>query len=373
VSSPVDFDLGGVVGIRLLGASSADAQVVERQLGPIRATLRREPDLLVRFVERLELSSPLRYLGREDAAFTDDDFLVLRGKRKSRARARIPLERVGRPCEIVCERGLAAVPLLVPIVNLTALARGTLPLHAAAFVWEGRGIVATGWSKGGKTETLLAFAERGARYVGDEWVYLSPDGARMFGIREPVRLWHWHLDSLPGYRSRVRAGARARLLFLSWAERALRRATRDGARHRSAWAQSLNRLAPLLRDQLFVDVPPERLFPADGTPDASPDVFLFVASHASPDVVVRRIDPGEIARRMVFSLQEEQEPLAAAYRRFRFAFPEARNDLLDGSRELQARGLARALGGKPAFEVLHPYPVSLPRLFEALRGPCEEQ
>ncbi|HET6202577.1 MAG TPA: hypothetical protein VFI25_07215 [Planctomycetota bacterium] len=371
MSGIVEFDLGGVVGIRLVGASPSDARAVERQLGPIRSTLAREPDLVLRFVERLDLRSPLRYLGRDDAAFADDAFLVLRGKQKSRARVRIPLERVGGRCEIVCESGLAAVPLLVPILNLTALARGYLPLHAAAFVWEGTGVVATGWSKGGKTETLLAFCSQGARYVGDEWVYLAPEGDRMFGIPEPVRLWGWHLDSLPQFRARIGARARARLLSLSWVDRALARVTRNGARHRTAVARTLNRLAPLVRGQLHVDVPPGRLFAANGSAPARPDVFLFVATHESPDVVVRPIDPGGIARRMVHSLQEEQEPLSSCYRRFRFAFPETRNELLERSREMQEGALARVLQGKPAFELLHPYPVSLPRLFEAARPRCE--
>ncbi len=371
MSAPVDFDLGGVVGVRLLDAAPEDVRAVDRQLGPIRSTLRREPDLLVRFVDKLELSSPLRYLGREDAAFTDDAFLVLRGRYKSRARTRIPLDRVGERCEIVCEKGLAAVPLLVPILNLTALARGTLPLHAAAFVWKGTGVVATGWSKGGKTETLLAFGAQGARYVGDEWVYLTPGGEGMFGIPEPVRLWSWHLDSLPEVRARLGAGARARLRALSWIHAGVRRATRGGERHRGAVSRTLNRLAPLLREQLRVDVPPARLFAANGSAGARPDLFLFVASHESPEVLVRPIDPGEVARRMVFSLQEEQEPLSAAYRRFRFAFPGSRNDVLERSRELQERALARALEGKRAFELLHPYPVSLPRLFEAAAPLCE--
>ena len=82
-------------------------------------------------------------------------------------------------------RGLPAIPLLVPIVNLTALANGALPLHASAFVHRGTGVVATGWSKGGKTEALLAFSANGARYVGDEWVYVAADGSRVSGIPSP--------------------------------------------------------------------------------------------------------------------------------------------------------------------------------------------
>ena len=160
MSAAVEYDLGGVVGIRLADAGPEEEALVSRQLGPIRRPLEREPDIVVRFVDELELSSPVRYIGLEDCGFTADAFLVLRGKHKSRARVQLPFARIGGRCEIVCERGLAAVPLLVPIVNLTALANGLLPLHAAAFLWNDVGIVATGWSKGGKTETLLAFMAR---------------------------------------------------------------------------------------------------------------------------------------------------------------------------------------------------------------------
>ena len=73
----VDFDLHGFVGLRLLDATKADVAAVSAQLGPIRRRLDREPDVVIRFVERL--SAPgARLLGAGDAAFTDSAFLVLR-------------------------------------------------------------------------------------------------------------------------------------------------------------------------------------------------------------------------------------------------------------------------------------------------------
>ena len=184
----MDYDLQGWVGVRLLNATPAEVAVVDRQLGPIRGTLDRPPDLTLRFVERLDTPG-LRYLGQEEAAFTDEAFLLLRTKYGTRARVQIPFEQVGGPCEIVCERGVRSIPLLIPLLNLTALGKGLLPLHAAAFRYRGQGVLVTGWSKGGKTEALLAFIARGAEYIGDEWVYVSSDGDRMFGIPEPIRLY----------------------------------------------------------------------------------------------------------------------------------------------------------------------------------------
>jgi hypothetical protein len=178
---PIDYDLHGLAGVRLVDASPADAAAVDRQLGGLRGELRRDPDVVIRFVDRLAVSGPVRLLGLGEAAFSDDAFLLLRSRHKARARVRVDVARAGRGGEIVSERGIPAIPLLVPIVNLAVLANGGLPLHASAFLHGETGVVATGWSKGGKTEALLAFMTHGARFVGDEWIYVDPGGARVSG------------------------------------------------------------------------------------------------------------------------------------------------------------------------------------------------
>jgi len=370
--APVDYDLGGVVRLRLLDAGGRERAAVGRQLGPLESPGDgRAPDVVVRFVDRLELHGDLRYVGLDDAGFTDEEFLILRGKHKSRVRARVPVERIGATCEIECERGLAAVPMLVPILNATMLARGHLPLHAAAFVHRGRGVIATGWSKGGKTETLLAFLGRGARYVADEWLYLAPDGARMFGIPEPIRVWGWHVDSLPELRARLTAGERARLSLLGLVAGGMQRVTDHGRRHGSAATRTLNRASALLESQRCLDVAPERLFAgldavrAGGEP-VRPECLLFVVSHERPDIVIEPVEAAQVAARMRFSLAEEDQRLRSLYHRFRFAFPGRANPHLEAADERRAALLASALGALPAFEVRHPYPVSLPALYAAV-------
>ncbi len=360
----VDYDVHGLAGIRLVDANTGDADIVTRQIGALKSPLDRDPDIIIRFVDRLELSSPLRYLGVNEAGFTDDAFLVLRGRFKSRARVQIPFDRIGGRCEIVCERGLVQVPLLIPILNLTILGNGALPLHASAFTYQDTGFLATGWSKGGKTETLLAFMANGARYVGDEWVYLDGAGTRMYGIPEPIRVWSWHLDALPRYRRCLGMSRRARLRMLALAVGALDLVgPRDG--------RAVARLKSFLARQLHVDVPPGRLFAREACAlEGVPDRVLFVASHESPELLVRPIDADEIACRMVHSLQEEQATLRSYYRKFRFAFPAASNEMIERSAEIQAELLKRALTGKEAHEVLHPYPVCLESLFRAIEGRC---
>ena len=365
----VDFDLHGLAGIRLLAPSPGDVAAVRRQLGLVAGRLEREPDVVIRFVDRLAAGSRVRFVGLGEAAFTDDAFLVLRSKHKAPARVELDLAQVGEPVEIVCERGLPAVPFLIPILNLTLLAGGVLPLHASAFVHRGTGVVATGWSKGGKTEALLAFAAMGARYVGDEWVYVSGDGGRVHGIPEPIRIWGWHLKQLPQYEALVGRADRMRLraieVFLG-SERALR-PVRVGKRP----SRALTRLAPLLGRQHFVDLEPERLFGPVGTQSADFDRLFFLVSADEPDVTVEPVDPLEVGERMVFSLLHERLDFLAAYLKYRFAFPAAANPFLEQLEEIQRQALARAFAGKPAYVVHHPYPCSLASLYEAMSPYCE--
>jgi hypothetical protein len=356
--SAIDFDLHGLVGVRVLGAGPAEAAVVDRQLGGLRGPLRRDPDVIVRFVDRLDVSGPLRLLGAGEAGFSDDAFLLLRSRHKSRARVRVDVERIGRGCEIVAERGIRGIPLLVAIVNLSALARGVLALHASAFAVGPTGVVTTGWSKGGKTEALLSFMGHGARFVGDEWVYVADGGARVHGLPEPIRLWDWHLEQLPSVRARIEARDRARL-------RALRTAARV-ARGRRA-----DRVAALLEGQLHVDAAPARLFDAGAMAGwGSFDRLFLMRSWQEPDVRVSPVDGAEVAARMAFSLQYERAPLTACYEQFRFAFPDRVNPLIEEAPAREQALLHRMLDGRPAHAVDHPYPVAFEELFEAMRPYC---
>ncbi len=360
----VDFDLHGFVAVRLVDPTPGEVSSVAAQLG-LMPTEVREPDIVIRFVERLEEMSPVQFVGVADAAFTDDAFLVLRGRYKTKARVRVPLDRVGGSCEIVCERGGAGVPLLIAIVNLTALAKGFLPLHASAFEYAGTGVVVTGWTKGGKTEALLAFMERGARYIADEWVYVAPEADRVFGIPEPIRLWDWHLRQL-SRRDVVPRRDRARMRALGLVaalEPVATTARGRGTKLRRLGARSL----PLVKRQLHADIEPERLFSRERLlRTGSFDRLFFVVSHEDPSVTVEPVDAADVAARMTFSLEHERLDLLDAYLKFRFAFPDAANAFLDRADDLERELLEKALRGKQAYAVYHPFPAPIPALFDAI-------
>jgi hypothetical protein len=370
MSSNTDFDLHGIVGMRLVNASAKDIATVIRQVGPIQAALNREPDITIRFVDELPVSSPIKYLEVDEAGYTNDAFLILRSKHKSRARVQIPFEQIGKQCEIVCEKGLAAVPMLIAIINMTALTKGALPLHASAFTYNGVGVLATGWAKGGKTETLLGFIANGAEYVGDEWIYLSADGKHMYGIPEPIRIWDWHLNEIPQLWNFVSRGNRFRLKALRMVVDFMERITSRKPRHKSKFHGLMNRLKPLIKKQLYVHLPPKEAFNQEGTESSlmgTPEKIFFVFSHDAPDITVQPIDPDEVAQRMVFSLQYEQIDFINNYLKFRFAFPELVNSFIENSEKLQRDTLKKVLAGKEAYVVYHPYPVSIPDLYDAIK------
>ena len=363
VRAPVDFDLHGLAGVRVVDGDDVDVAAVAAQLGPLPRRLDREPDIVIRFVDRIEHRSRLRYLGARDTGWTDDGFFVLRS-RKEPVVVRLPMDRIGGPCEIVAERGVPAIPFLIAVLNLSVLGNGALPLHAAAFELDGVGTLITGWSKGGKTELLMAAVGAGARYIGDEWVYLTIDGT-MRGIPEPIRLWDWHLDQLPTAREHLGLGDRVKLRGIP----ALRRIDRATPRRLRRFPPNrlLHRAMPVLEGQLHVDLPPERLFGPLGALIGSVDRVLFVVSAAGPETTVEPIDAADVARRMAASLAYERNDLMLLWHQARFTDPDLRNEHLETFETRQQALLETILAGRPAWVVTHAYPVDLAGLFESVR------
>lgn len=328
-----------------------------RQLGFPGVAAAGSADVVVRYVDRFPGVRSARPIGLEDAAFANDAFLLLLRRRGRLFHVQVPFEKIGQGCEIVCERGLGRVPMLIPILNLSLLAKGVVPLHASAFTYKGVGVLVTGWSKGGKTETLLAFMARGASYVGDEWVYISGDGARLSGIPIPIRIWRWHLEHAPEFSTRIPLRGRIRLAVLRTA---------------TALASALLGQGSLTRacaGQLFVDLRPEQLFGSDRRESSARfDRLVFALSDASPEVRVEPMDPREVARRMSFSFLFESLHFMGNYLKFRFAFPGTASSFVDRIQEVYSKRLEAVLAGKPTNALFHPYPAPIPELFGALAG-----
>ena len=350
-TADVDLTVAGTVTIRLLGVRPADRRAVERQYGESHPVGTGPADITIRYCERLDLDDQvLRYLGPGSAGFTDEGFVILRGRFRSPVRVLFPGAEVCGPCELRCEHGVGRVPHLVALVNLAVLARGGVALHASAFARDGSATVATGWSKGGKTEALLTACSRGATYVADEWTHIGSDRTAS-GTWEPVRVWDWQLAQLPWLRAGLDRGERARLAALRSAERAAE-VGRVGARASTAIGR--NR---------FVDLPPEAVA-RQGRADGPVPIgrLLLMTSTDRPLTWTHPVSGREVADRMAASLVYERQPLAEIVSAFRFAFPAAATRTFDEVAEREHERLRSLLDPIPAVEVLHPYPVDLGQL-----------
>lgn len=354
--------------IQLIDAPQSMIDAIARELGKSWGTPLEHPDIRVSFIDQFSESDDLRFIGLHQAAFDTKNFYLLD---ENGRKIQIAFDKLGEPCELVCERGVARIPLLIPILALRLLRRGYVLLHSSAFVYNGTGILATGWQKGGKTEMLLPFMAAGADYLSDEWTIISSHDGTMRGLSSIVQVWSWHYRFLPRLWERVEPGVRYRIRLVRAYQhlyRSLPSAVRQRLRPRrflhelsleggfSLLGQSRTAPAVLFGDHIW------------NGPAAIDRIFLPTVGIG--DTRVLSIDPQEVAHRMTASLAVERRNLLTAYEQFRFAFSSKVNPLIENVRAEELRLLLRAFVGKPTYEVCHPYPVPLHKLYEITEPLC---
>lgn len=360
----VDFDIHGLARVRLVNPAPRDIAAVAWQLGTAPSRDAGEADLVIEYLPLMPAPRGARFIGTGGAGFAEGAFYA-RGLGTSSAMI-VPYDSLGTgSARLVLRRGTGPVHQLTGLLNLTMLAKGVTPLHAAAFVLSGEGIVACGWSKSGKTEALLGFMSLGATAIGDEWIYLAEDG-RMYGLASPIRVEARHLDDLPDggrqmslrRRYRMRATAPAGLL-----------GTLLG--RRGGLATPIARALAGVASWSHSDVPAHALFgEARVAGDGPIDRVFLLMSAAVDEVVVRPLDALEAADRLVFAHQHHRRSLLASYAEFRYAFPDRPSDVLETAEARERDLLNRYLRGKPSYLVEHPHPVEITALAEAMARFC---
>jgi hypothetical protein len=360
VMARATLDLHGILTIALEGATPAAIAGVRRQVGDLASAPSLEGDLTLRWVPRLELDRPLRWIGREAAA-AGDRFVVLRGRRAAPVRMVLPVERIGvLPLDVLVEAGIGSIPYLLPVVLLSAFARGWIPIHASAFVDGDRGILVTGWAKGGKTEALLGAVADGASYVGDEWVLISDDGMRMVGVQESMRVWDWQLAAVPDLGSGLGRGKRLRLGGAAATARLVGGGAELPIVRRTSVGDAGRRIGAILERQRSIQVPPTRLFPGRVVPGpVALDRVVLVQASSDPTGRTGRIDAPELARRTAATIAHELLDVAALDLAHRSVFPDRRNPVLDDLAGALERRLTAAFGRHDPLLVEHPVPADI--------------
>jgi hypothetical protein len=98
---------------------------------------------------------------------------------------------------------------------------------------------------------------------------------------------------------------------------------------------------------------------------------FFLLTSDSQKIQVRPAEAAEVAGRLADCAQYERRAFYGLYRRFRYAFPQRSNALIEGARDTEAELLTQALSSKRIFAVEAPFPFNPAALHEALRPFCD--
>jgi len=367
-NSAIDFDIHGGVRIRLIGPSPGDLCAACNLLGSPSKLPLADPDITVRFEEDLRVRK-MSFLGADEYGLTDQGFFLL-DKGTRQAKARIPFDRIGGPCEIVCKRRAGSVPLLMPIVSLSVLKKQYVSVHASAVVYNNLGLLMAGWAHCGKTAALLGFASEGAEYVGEEWVLLNACGQRMHGLVRPLEVSRWHVATLPQMQNVVNLRNRCAFYGIGVLDR-LRKIISTERIQSSLVLRNLEKVSAAVGERLRRPVAPSAIFKNRiCSSGAQVDkVFLFVC-HEDCSIEAMPIAPFEMAWRLTSLVQAELTPLLRSYAAYRFSFPGQRNDLIENAAEYAFGTLTRVLDGKDTYIVRLPYPCLFSELYKTIQPFC---
>lgn len=352
------FRLDGRTLIRLIDAAPRDADAVRSRLGLRQLDDQTDgdtrPDLTIRYVDDLGLRGPLRMVGRDEGAYTDDAFVE---RRNGQPVGIMPLERIGvDDAEIVMVRGAGAPRRLVSLLNLAVLGHGRVALHGSAVVHRERGIAAVGWSGSGKTDVLLGFMARGALAVGDEWLHATPGDGRVVGLPTRVRVEAHHIRQLPALRDRIPMATRAAMEVAGVLGRGGRAVASAGGR---------------LGARRYVDVAPAKLFGGDrqaGSADLDVVIWLEPAAAHTVDVEVVPVEATEIARRLAFAHVHHRRSLLQWYWQGRYAFPERANPLLDDIGTVECERLIATFAGRRTFRARYGPSTDIATMIDAIEA-----
>jgi len=360
-----DYDIHDIVGIRVINPNESDLKLLSNNYGEHEKELNRQPDITITFKDSFEIPD-LIYIGLDNAGFNKDGYYILSSGR-SKLKVKIPFEKIGQPLEIICQSGIPGIPLLNHIINLAFLSKNYIPLHASAFRYNKKNAVVMGWSKGGKTESLLAFANKDAEYIGDEVVMLYKNGNEMFGIPVSVTVWEWQFKQVPKLIPKLSKNKKSLFSLIHFIEsvyKFLKKTFLKDSFVTNVIAEAL----PAFKRQLNFRTSPKYIFKEKIYKEiAYPDKIILIMSHDSDEIKVDSCAIDEVINRMINSHEYEMNTFIQHYNTFKFAFPQLKNQFLENVNEHHSELLKTALAGKEAFKVLHPYPVSFEKLFEKMK------
>lgn len=255
-----------------------------------------------------------------------------------------------------------------PLLQLATISHGAITVHGAAVQVGDGGLVICGWSETGKTETALALAEGGARFISDKWTIIdSRTTIHAFPVSVGIR--DWALDYLPRLRAHLRTSQRARLRVSRAAGRMVPMLARAARTPWAAVAESqLDRALTLASRVSLRQSEVAAVYGSPRDPTRTPPLVTLAMLTTVPGSGVS-IEPAELdwtARRLARSAMYERRTLYELDARARYASAEPGPSALVGVPDVEEGRLRQVLDGVQLLEVKAPFPTDPRRVADAL-------
>jgi hypothetical protein len=359
----IDYQLHGILNIRLLNATKKDQKAFEYQLGIQATSAIDEIDITIEYQNHVSGEEPLRHLVMGQAAYNSSGFFAIESQNGKQYAAKIPMQELGKPCTLICQQGIGEIPLLLFIINLHMIEKGYTPIHASAFLHEGVGVIVNGFPKGGKTSILFSFLAKSAKFVSDDWLYVDKSPS-IYGLAQAIKLSDWQLESLPDFRKQIKQSKWLSIKSVQYLDQ-VEQTVPDALRRGFLPAKAFHRVQRYLnKKQRHIYVSPLDLF--DTSPDeftSQFDVLILTMSHESAEIEVQALETQIAVERLAAALQYEWLEFMEYYIQSCYAFPDKRNSTIESLTQTMGDRLQILLADRPIYAVYHPHPVALEELF----------
>jgi hypothetical protein len=257
--------------------------------------------------------------------------------------------------------------LVRPLLQLGTLERGAITVHGATVEVGGGGLLVCGWSESGKTETALALAEQGGRFISDKWTVLD-DERRLHAFPVSVGVRDWVLEYLPRLRAHLRTSQRARLRVARAARRPLPLLTQQPSRVGTALASQLDRAFTLATRLSLRQTEVGAIYGSSEDPRRTPPLrtLAMLTTVSTHEVTVRPAEARWAAERLALTGAYERRTLYELDARVRYADANPGPSRLAAVRDRETERLRDLLEGVQVLEVTAPFPTDPRRVADAL-------
>ena len=257
--------------------------------------------------------------------------------------------------------------LVRPLLQLGTLEHGAITVHGATVEVERGGLLVCGWSESGKTETALALAEQGGRFISDKWTILDSSG-RLHAFPVSVGIRDWVLEYLPRLRTHLRASQRTRLRVARTARRPVPLLTRRPTRVGLALESQLDRAVTLASRLSLRQTEVAAIYGSSQDTGRTPPLatLAMLTTVSTDEITVRPAEVGWAAERLAHSGAYERRTLYELDARVRYADANPGQSALAAVRGRETERLRNLLEGVQVLEVTAPFPTDPRRVADAL-------